>query len=113
MILKEFLARNWILKINLVFLQLCLSVTPDRQASHLVRAENIVLRPPVHLFQRPFKPSQVNDGVVVDLHDELCVRTALGARPDEPQHHLVGGHLVAFGQGTLNKEGLFHTKGVR
>ena len=94
-------------------LQLCLSVTPDRQASHLIRAENIVLRPLVYLLQRTFKQSQVNDRIVIDLHDEFGGRTALGARPEEPQHHLVGGHLVAFRQGTLTIEDLFHMRGVR
>ena len=85
-------------------LQLCLSVTPDREAAHLIRAEDVLLRPLVHLVQRLFKPCQVDDGVVVRLHDELGGRTALAARPEETQHHLVGGHLVPLRQGTLTKE---------
>ena len=61
------------------------------------------MRPLINFFQRPFKPVQVDDGVVVDLHDELGGQAALGAGPQETQHHLVGGHLVALGQGTLKE----------
>ena len=81
-------------------------MAPNRQAPHLIRAEDIVhQRPHAHLVQCPFKPRQVDDGVVVDLYDELGGRTALAAGPEEPQDHLVGGHLVTLRQGTLTKEG--------
>ena len=81
-------------------------MAPNRQAPHLIRAEDIVHRKPqVHLVQRTLKPRQVDDGVVVDLHDEIGGRTALAAGPEEAQHHLVGGHLVTLRQGTLTREG--------